>query len=174
MKEWLYLTAQREQENECFLNMVPTTPCRMKCFQHPAEVFPLYWVPPALVHILGEIPETAKHHLDVLTGNDVSNNQDAGDPVDTEEAVLPMKLERRTAVQQTWAFALQASSEPPYVLYTYRLKNEANCVPEQVVTPYLLHCCLEIDTSGSFLKDVGTQVYHKSTCWVQLKISVLS
>ena len=31
------------------------TPCRMKCFQHPS-----YWVPPALVHILGEIARDTK------------------------------------------------------------------------------------------------------------------
>ena len=58
----------------------------MKCSQHPAEVFSSYWVPSALVHILEEINETAKHHLDFLTCNDVSNNQDAGDPADIEEA----------------------------------------------------------------------------------------
>ena len=58
------------------------------------------------------------------------------------------------------AFALQTSSEPSYGLHTYGLKNEANCVPEQIVTPYLPQCCLEIDTSGSIVKDVDTQVYH--------------
>ena len=150
----------------------------MKCFQHPAEVFPSYWVPPALVHILGEIPEAAKHHLDVLTCNDVSNNQDAGDPADTEEAVSPMRPERGTPVRQTRAFAPQTLSEPSYVLYTYRLKNETDCVPEQIVTPYHLQCCLKIDTSGLILKDMGTQVYHQSTSWEHLifllfKISVL-
>ena len=103
--------------------------------KHPAEVFPSYWVPFTLVHILGEITETAKHHLDVLTCNNVSNNQHAGDPADTEEAVSPMRRERGTPVRHTQAFAPQALYEPSYVLYTYRLKNESNCVPEQVVTP---------------------------------------
>ena len=84
-----------------------------------------------------------------------------------------MRPERGTLVRQTRAFALQALSEPSYVLYTCRLKNEAKCVPEQVDTPYFHQFCLEIYTSGSFLKDVGTHVYHQFTCWVQLKISVL-
>ena len=137
------------------LSLETATPCRMKCFQHPTEVFPSYWVPPVLVHILGEIPQTAKHHLDVLTCNDVSSNQDASDPADTEVVASPMRPERGTPVRQTRAFAPQALSEPSYVLYTYRLKNESNCVPEQVVTPYLLQCCLEIDTNGLILKRYG-------------------
>ena len=80
------------------LSLETATPCRMKCLQHPAEVFPSYWVHSTLIHILGEIPETAKHHLDVLTCNDVCYNQDAGDPTDTEEAVSAMRPERGTPV----------------------------------------------------------------------------
>ena len=94
------------------------------------------------------------------------------------EAVSPVRLEKGTPVLQTRAFAPLAFSEPSYFLYIYRLKNESNCVPEQVVTPYLLQCCLEKDTSGFILKDVGTQVYHQSTSWKHLifllfQISVL-
>ena len=105
------------------LSLETATPFRMKCFQHLTEVFLSYWVPPILVHILGEITKTAKHYLDVLTCNDVSNNQDAGDPANTEVAVSPMRLERGTPVCQTRSFALQVLSEPTYLLYTYRLKN---------------------------------------------------
>ena len=99
------------------LGLETATPCRMKCDQHPAEVFSSYWVSPVLVHGLGEMTETAKRHRDVLTCNDVSSNQDAGDPADTEEAVSPLRLERGTPVRQTWAFAPQALSEPSHVCF---------------------------------------------------------
>ena len=41
----------------CGLETVTTG--RMKCDQHPAEVFSSYWVSPALVHGYGEITNTA-------------------------------------------------------------------------------------------------------------------
>ena len=141
------------------LSSETATPCRMKCYQHPAEVFRLYWVSPVLVHILGEIPETAIRHLDVIACNDVSSNQDAGDPADIGEAMSTMRLERGTPALQTEAFAPQALSEPSYVFSIYRLKNKANCAPLQVDTLYLLQCCLEIDT-WIILKRCGHTPIH--------------
>ena len=72
-----------------------------------------------------------------------------------------MRLERVTP-------APPALSELWYVTNTYGLKTETDCVPEQVVTPYLLQCCLEIDTDRLILKDVNTHVYHQSGTTLEL------
>ena len=42
-------------------------------------------------------------------------------------------------------------------------KNESKCVPEQVVTPYLLQCCPEINTNGLILKDMQLMWAHRFT-----------
>ena len=143
--------------------MFPTSSC----------IFSSYWVPPVLVHSHGEIPETAKHRLDILTCYDVFNNRDAGDPADTKLVVSPHSLERGSSVLQTGAIVLQTGaltvSRLLYTCRTHELGTEAKSMPEF----NYLFCSHEIVVNKSTLKYVGTQGYSQSIYWVLPNISVL-
>ena len=150
------------------LSLEIAIPSRTESHQQPPQMFPACRFPPVLSHCLVELTEIATHNVDCLTCYCVSNGPNVGN--DTTTTVSPLRLERGTPVPQRRAFARQALSQPLNACNIYEQKTKAVNGLEPLVCPYLLQCCYKRVPSNSTLKSIGRQCYHKSICWLQLKV----